>query len=97
MIAQAYHKALGLRPEDTFSAEMLSRALQDTFAPADGSSSGGGFGASAGAIPVNTTVDTSTSLGLSQSQDMEFAPSGAGSSINMSRTVDASTDDDMML
>ena len=28
-----YHKALGLRPEDTFTAEMLAVALQDEAVP----------------------------------------------------------------
>ena len=28
-----YHKALGLRPEDTFTAEMLAIALQDEAVP----------------------------------------------------------------
>ena len=28
-----YHKALGLRPEDTFTAEMLAIALQDEAIP----------------------------------------------------------------
>lgn len=28
-----YHKALGLRPEDTFTAEMLAAALQDEAVP----------------------------------------------------------------
>lgn len=30
-----YHKALGLRPEDTFTAEMLAIALQDEAIPAE--------------------------------------------------------------
>lgn len=30
---EGYHKALALRPEDTFSAEMLTKALGESFEP----------------------------------------------------------------
>ena len=60
-------QALGLRPEDTFSAEMLSRALQDTFAssPAHNDSGFNVFGGSdsylsVGSEQASRTFDAST-------------------------------------
>ena len=35
MAIEAYHKALGFKPEDTFSSEMLTRALHDSFGDED--------------------------------------------------------------